>query len=277
MPTAAAPMSSSNPDFVSITLSPRRLDVTPTSRSTTAPPAYVGPPRPPTPRDPTGRHRSAIRVPRTPRRTGYDGPGDHADRAADLSADRGAAPPARRRARRSPTSRSPPAPPRSTGPPSSRGTSRSCWRARHPRAAVPGEHGGLGADLLTICLAIEQISRACATTGLILAVQELGRAAAPARRHRRAAGALDPEAGVRRALIAFALTEAEAGSDAAADPDARRSATATTTSSRDRSGSSARDRSPTSSRSSPSPTPRRTAPPADVVLHRRGPDRRASA
>jgi len=37
----------------------------------------------------------------------------------------------------------------------------------------PAEHGGLGADLLTICLAVEQLSRACATTGLILAVHEL--------------------------------------------------------------------------------------------------------
>src|SRR5438046_10565220 len=37
----------------------------------------------------------------------------------------------------------------------------------------PEQYGGLGGDLLTICLAIEQISRVCATSGLILAVQEL--------------------------------------------------------------------------------------------------------
>ena len=37
----------------------------------------------------------------------------------------------------------------------------------------PEAFGGLDADLLTICLAIEQLSRACATTGLILAVHEL--------------------------------------------------------------------------------------------------------
>ena len=58
-------------------------------------------------------------------------------------------------------------------------------RARRPRRRA--------AD---VCLAIEQISRACATTGLILAVQELGVAAAPARRDRRAAGPLVP--GARR-------------------------------------------------------------------------------
>jgi alkylation response protein AidB-like acyl-CoA dehydrogenase len=28
----------------------------------------------------------------------------------------------------------------------------------------PEEHGGLGGDLLTLCLAVEQLSRACATT-----------------------------------------------------------------------------------------------------------------
>ena len=33
----------------------------------------------------------------------------------------------------------------------------------------PAEHGGLGGELLTVCLAIEQISRVCATSGLILA------------------------------------------------------------------------------------------------------------
>ena len=48
----------------------------------------------------------------------------------------------------------------------------------------PEEHGGLGGELLTVCLAVEQLSRACATTGLILAVQELGSAADLARRHR---------------------------------------------------------------------------------------------
>ena len=79
----------------------------------------------------------------------------------------------------------------------------------------PEAHGGLGSDLLTICLAIEQISRACATSGLILAVQELaslplllgGSAEQQARWFPRLASG--------EWLIAFALTEAEAGSDAA--------------------------------------------------------------
>ncbi len=80
----------------------------------------------------------------------------------------------------------------------------------------PEEHGGLGGDLLTICLAIEQLSRACATTGLILAVQEL--AALPllmvGTDEQKTRWVPDLAAG--RKLIAFALTESEAGSDAAA-------------------------------------------------------------
>ena len=63
----------------------------------------------------------------------------------------------------------------------------------------PAEHGGLGGELLSLCLAIEQLSRACATTGLILAVQELGSLPLLLGGHARAAGALGPAAGVRGA------------------------------------------------------------------------------
>jgi alkylation response protein AidB-like acyl-CoA dehydrogenase len=80
----------------------------------------------------------------------------------------------------------------------------------------PTAFGGLGGELLTVCLAIEQISRACATSGLILAVQALGaealmRAGTDEQRQRWL-----PDLAAGRTLIAFALTEAEAGSDAAA-------------------------------------------------------------
>jgi len=80
----------------------------------------------------------------------------------------------------------------------------------------PEEHGGLGGELLSVCLAIEQLSRACATTGLILAVHELASLplllAGTAEQQARWVPSL--AAGER--LIAFALTEAEAGSDVAA-------------------------------------------------------------
>jgi alkylation response protein AidB-like acyl-CoA dehydrogenase len=90
--------------------------------------------------------------------------------------------------------------------------------AEHDILALPfpERHGGLGGELLTVCLAIEQLSRVCATSGLILAVQELG--ALPLL----LAGSEDqqsrwfPDLAAGRTLIAFALTEPEAGSDAAA-------------------------------------------------------------
>jgi alkylation response protein AidB-like acyl-CoA dehydrogenase len=80
----------------------------------------------------------------------------------------------------------------------------------------PEAHGGLGGELLSVCLAIEQLSRACATTGLILAVQELGAlplllAGTPEQQER-----WFPALASGARLIAFALTEAEAGSDASA-------------------------------------------------------------
>jgi alkylation response protein AidB-like acyl-CoA dehydrogenase len=80
----------------------------------------------------------------------------------------------------------------------------------------PVEHGGLGGELLSVCLAVEQLSRACATTGLILAAHELGAlpivlSGTPEQQARWL-----PKLASGENLIAFALTEAEAGSDAAA-------------------------------------------------------------
>ncbi len=80
----------------------------------------------------------------------------------------------------------------------------------------PERFGGLGGELLSLCLAIEQISRVCATSGLILAVHGLASlplvlAGSEAQRARWL-----PELAAGTRLIAFALTEAEAGSDASA-------------------------------------------------------------
>ena len=90
--------------------------------------------------------------------------------------------------------------------------------AEHDILALPfpTEFGGVGADLLTVILAIEQLSRVCATTGLILAVQELASLpivlnGTPEQRQRWL-----PKLVTGEHLIAFALTEAEAGSDASA-------------------------------------------------------------
>ncbi|HEY3522428.1 MAG TPA: acyl-CoA dehydrogenase family protein [Candidatus Limnocylindrales bacterium] len=80
----------------------------------------------------------------------------------------------------------------------------------------PAAYGGVGGDLLTVCLAIEQIARVCTTSSLILAVQELGGLPIVL------AGTDDqkqrwlPDLAAGRRLAAFALTEPEAGSDASA-------------------------------------------------------------
>ncbi|MDQ3938614.1 MAG: acyl-CoA dehydrogenase family protein [Chloroflexota bacterium] len=80
---------------------------------------------------------------------------------------------------------------------------------------LPPEYGGLGGDMLPVLVAIEEISRVCATSGLILAVQELG--SLPLLH-----GGTDeqkqrwlPDLAAGRKLAAFALTESGAGSDAA--------------------------------------------------------------
>jgi alkylation response protein AidB-like acyl-CoA dehydrogenase len=80
----------------------------------------------------------------------------------------------------------------------------------------PEQYGGLGGDLLTVCLAIGQISRACATSGLILAVHELGSLPILLAGTDEQKARWFPDLAAGKQLIAFALTEAEAGSDVAA-------------------------------------------------------------
>jgi alkylation response protein AidB-like acyl-CoA dehydrogenase len=77
------------------------------------------------------------------------------------------------------------------------------------------EYGGLGGELLNVCLAIEQISRVCATSGLILAVQELAALPISLKGTDEQKQTWLPDLAAGRKLIAFALTESEAGSDVA--------------------------------------------------------------
>jgi alkylation response protein AidB-like acyl-CoA dehydrogenase len=90
--------------------------------------------------------------------------------------------------------------------------------AAHDILALPFEErfGGLGGELLTLCLAIEQISRVCATSGLILAVQELGALPIIVGGTEEQQERWLPRLASGEQLIAFALTEAEAGSDVSA-------------------------------------------------------------
>ncbi|MFL5754820.1 MAG: acyl-CoA dehydrogenase family protein [Chloroflexota bacterium] len=89
--------------------------------------------------------------------------------------------------------------------------------AEHDVLALPfpEQFGGVGGDLLTVCLAIEQISRACATSGLIVAVQELGSLPILLAGDEAQCQRWLPGLAAGDQLIAFALTEAEAGSDVA--------------------------------------------------------------
>jgi alkylation response protein AidB-like acyl-CoA dehydrogenase len=80
----------------------------------------------------------------------------------------------------------------------------------------PAEHGGVGADLLTQCLAIEQIARACATSSLILSVHALASLPLLLAGTEEQKARLVPNLASGKHLAALALTEPEAGSDAAA-------------------------------------------------------------
>ena len=81
----------------------------------------------------------------------------------------------------------------------------------------PVEYGGIGATELAIVMAIEELSRCCATTGLLLAVQKLGAmpiilAGTEAQKQK-----YFPPLASGEWLAAFGLTEAAAGSDVAAN------------------------------------------------------------
>ena len=80
----------------------------------------------------------------------------------------------------------------------------------------PETYGGLGADLLTVCLAVEEIARACVTSSLILEVQGLGSLPLLLAGDETQKARWVPDLAAGRTLIAFALTEAAAGSDPAA-------------------------------------------------------------
>ncbi len=78
------------------------------------------------------------------------------------------------------------------------------------------QHGGLGTGTLLALIAIEEVSKVCATSGLILAVQELGSlglklAGSDAQKERYL-----PRLASGEWLCAYALTEAGSGSDSAA-------------------------------------------------------------
>jgi alkylation response protein AidB-like acyl-CoA dehydrogenase len=78
------------------------------------------------------------------------------------------------------------------------------------------EYGGIGASALMTCVSVEEISKVCATSGLILAVQELGALALKLEGSEEQKQRFLPGIASGETLAAYALTEPGSGSDAAA-------------------------------------------------------------
>src|SRR5438874_10500806 len=80
----------------------------------------------------------------------------------------------------------------------------------------PVEYGGIGASELAVVMAIEELSRHCATTGLILAVQQLGSLPIILTGNEEQKRKYLPKLASGEWMAAVGLTEAGSGSDAAA-------------------------------------------------------------
>jgi alkylation response protein AidB-like acyl-CoA dehydrogenase len=88
----------------------------------------------------------------------------------------------------------------------------------HELLALPfdEEYGGTGTGALMVLVAIEEISKVCATTGLILAVQELGALGLKLAGTEEQKARYLPRLASGEWLAAYALTEPGSGSDSAA-------------------------------------------------------------
>jgi alkylation response protein AidB-like acyl-CoA dehydrogenase len=78
------------------------------------------------------------------------------------------------------------------------------------------QYGGLGTGTLLALIAIEEVSKVCATSGLILAVQELGSLGLKLAGTDEQKARYLPRLAAGELLAAYALTEAGSGSDSAA-------------------------------------------------------------
>ncbi len=81
---------------------------------------------------------------------------------------------------------------------------------------IPEEYGGEGGDALAACLVIEEVSRGCASSGLIPAVNKLGTLPLMLSASDTLLKTYLPEVASGEAMFSYALSEREAGSDAAA-------------------------------------------------------------
>ena len=81
---------------------------------------------------------------------------------------------------------------------------------------IPEEYGGAGADSLATALVIEEVARACASSSLIPAVNKLGTMPVLLSGSAELKREVLPPVATGDAMFSYALSEREAGSDAAA-------------------------------------------------------------
>jgi alkylation response protein AidB-like acyl-CoA dehydrogenase len=81
---------------------------------------------------------------------------------------------------------------------------------------IPVEYGGAGADSIAACIVIEEVARACASSALIPAVNKLGTMPLLLAASEELKAQVLPPVASGEAMFSYALSEREAGSDAAA-------------------------------------------------------------
>jgi alkylation response protein AidB-like acyl-CoA dehydrogenase len=80
---------------------------------------------------------------------------------------------------------------------------------------IPEEYGGMGADAISSCIVVEEVARACASSSLIPAVNKLGSQPIILSGSEELRQQVLPSIASGEAMISYALSEREAGSDAA--------------------------------------------------------------
>jgi alkylation response protein AidB-like acyl-CoA dehydrogenase len=89
-------------------------------------------------------------------------------------------------------------------------------RAGFHAVHVPEEYGGAGADAIAAAIVIEEVARACASSALIPAVNKLGTMPLLLSASEELKKQVLPAVAAGDAMVSYALSEREAGSDAAA-------------------------------------------------------------
>ena len=89
-------------------------------------------------------------------------------------------------------------------------------RAGFHATHIPEEYGGVGADSLATAIVIEEVARVCASSSLIPAVNKLGTMPVILSGSEELKKQVLPEVASGEAMFSYALSEREAGSDAAA-------------------------------------------------------------